>query len=324
MTEIVFGESAGGSLKAAMHFDQNAVGGAIGVIITHDDGRQATKKEVREARRQAALAIREQWQDGTKMDGQSQDVYAFPLALSIGEIADGPFAAARRQVLHRLYRPFTSAKEIADELIGQSQKSFADVLARFGNGQDVRIWYSDQPDEQCALCWLLAQLSAHSHCAKGRIWLVKLPGWQTAPDSQIVRHTSWGELTPGEWAAYLPLQQLAPAALCQAAAQYWQRLQRENAPLRALVNGILCSVPTHFYDVFIEQAIARQPAEFHQAQVIGQILGQYQLGITDAWLALRMEQMIAKGRLIPVTQPPDQGPAYHPILRKAGSFADGF
>ena len=96
----------------------------------------------------------------------------------------------------------------------------------------------------------------------------------------------------------------------------WQKLQSENGPLRAVVNGRLCTVDADFYDTFILRELEKQPEEFHEARLIGQILGKYPLGLSDSLIALRMEVFISRGMLSPVTVPEQNAPIYHRYLRK--------
>jgi hypothetical protein len=74
--------------------------------------------------------------------------------------------------------------------------------------------------------------------------------------------------------------------LLHAIASHWAELQKENAPLRAVINGRLQSVPENFYDDFILREIALEKNEFHEANLIGRIFGKYQLGIGDGWLCV--------------------------------------
>ena len=58
--------------------------------------------------------------------------------------------------------------------------------------------------------------------------------------------------------------------------------------------------------------------EFNEARLVGQVLGKYRLGIGDTWIALRIEQFIKDGLLIPITAPEPGTPIYHRILQKTG------
>ena len=52
--------------------------------------------------------------------------------------------------------------------------------------------------------------------------------------------------------------------------------------------------------------------------MIGNVLGKYQLGIGDAWVAMRIDKMIAEGKLEIVERAPADHPVYRQKLRKVG------
>lgn len=85
-----------------------------------------------------------------------------------------------------------------------------------------------------------------------------------------------------------------------------------------MLNGKLVSVPESLYDTFILRELEKQDNEFKEARLVGQVLGKYQLGIGDAWIALRIEQFIKDGLLIPITAPEPDAPIYHRTLQKSG------
>lgn len=107
---------------------------------------------------------------------------------------------------------------------------------------------------------------------------VELPQWRLLEGGVVQRCHSWGELPPGDWA---------------------QRRQ-ENAPLRAVLSGRLVSVSAEFYDPLIRAQIPDGP--FRVANLIGDVLGRYQLGIGDWWIAERIQAMEAKGELCAVAE----------------------
>lgn len=70
------------------------------------------------------------------------------------------------------------------------------------------------------------------------------------------------------------------------------------------------------YDKYIWDEIDLEDDEFIQAAVIGKVLGKYQLGIGDAFVALRMEKII-ESEVLQVVPKTSRGPAmYHRKLRK--------
>ena len=96
----------------------------------------------------------------------------------------------------------------------------------------------------------------------------------------------------------------------------WSQLQNENAPLRAMLNGKLQSVSEDIYDSFIFREIAEQPEQFKMALVIGNVLGKYQLGISDVWISSRIDKMIENGILDIIKDAPKGDGNYCRILRK--------
>ena len=251
---------------------------------------------------------------GHSGEGLFGRICSLHLCLSVGPLADDAFGPERKRTLSELYGVFPHGREVAETFLRLAQEGFRTIAECAQKGEDVRIWYSDEPDERCGLCWLLAQMADLSQ--RGRIQLVKLPAWELVEVGAMVRRSSWAEMVPERWADHLSLQQVASDALCAAMAAEWYDLRRDDASLRAVINGRLRSVPADFYDHFILREIADLPEEFQQAVAIGRVLGAYQLGISDGFIAQRMQEMIDKGLLEPVTQPKEGEPAYYRILRK--------
>ena len=93
-------------------------------------------------------------------------------------------------------------------------------------------------------------------------------------------------------------------------------LKADNAPVRALLNGVVQSLPRNIYDSFIIREIENMDIQFRQAIVIGRVLGKYQLCVGDAFIAHRMETMIESGMLTVIHPAADDMPLYHRILQK--------
>jgi hypothetical protein len=87
----------------------------------------------------------------------------------------------------------------------------------------------------------------------------------------------------------------------------------ENAPLRAILNGRLTSVPENFYDFIIMNNLPDN--DFIMARFIGKLLGEYRQGISDGWYALRIEKMIEENKLI-VVENKDSSHPYGKVLKK--------
>ncbi len=322
MIEIVFNESACASLKIAQNYGRDENGGcSIGVIVSHSDGRKPTKKEIKQAKREAEEQERLARESAIPLGGSPADVYGFDLSLSMGNISESEPGALRLRELEHLYSiyPHEEGLQAAHEMLQTAKDNLKTVCDRVSAGEDIRIWYSSQPDELCGLYWLMARLDRLEEC-RGQISMIKLPEWETGDKGTILRIFSCGEVMPGAWHRYLSLQSPIPAAFRQDCAAHWLALQKEGAPLRAVLNGRLVGVPETFYDDFIIREIAAESETFQEGMIVGRVLGKYRLGISDAWIALRMEEMIYAGKLEAVTEPAADMPVYHRVLKKGTGF----
>ncbi len=92
MIEIIFNDSACGSLKQAQHLGKSKYRGeCIDVFINHSDRTRPTREEIEEAKRQAQEKARLSWESVTPMGLDATDIYGLHMALSIGDISDRQF-----------------------------------------------------------------------------------------------------------------------------------------------------------------------------------------------------------------------------------------
>lgn len=320
MLEVVFNESAAGSLKIAQSYGKGSYpSSALAVFMRHSDRREVTEQELREAKRAAEEQERAAWEKAVPLGGHPSDVFAFPLAHSVGDITEDGIGEKRQEVLEHLFRSVWKEDSKAAEICVKAAEDLLKIqrLLRDEN-ESARLWYSSQPDEICGLYWFLSQLGRW-RVPPEKIHIVKLPDWEYNEKQEVLRKNSWGEVLPGEWHRYLPAQKPASQALITGCTLQWKELQRENAPLRTVLNGRLVSAPENLYDSFIVREIKAQDEEFQEARVVGAVLGKYQLGIGDGWIALRIEKMIKEGKLECVTKAQADEPSYRRILKKKSS-----
>lgn len=318
MIEIVFSDSACGSLKMAQHYGQGdyIVGGCTAVFISKHDGSQPTPEEISAAQKAAEEKERLEWKNAVPMGGNPNDVFGFSLILSVGDISANDFIGGRQKTIESLWSiypdgPSDEPFDLADEL----HKGIGAIRERLTRDDEVRIWYSNQPDDMCGLYWFMWELERLAEQPKS-VYIAKLPDYEYRENNTIVRHTGWGEVSPGEWHRYTTCAEITTEVFRKHCALKWKTLQTQNAPLRAVLNGQLHSVSETIYDEFIHHEIDAQEDEFQEAMVIGSVLGKYQLGIGDAWVANRIEKMILDGVLSVVSEPVEGMPLYHRKLRK--------
>lgn len=76
MIEIVFGESACGSLKIAQTYGKGKYrGSAVSIFMRHEDGSVPSSDEMKKAQLQAQEQERIAWENAIPLGGKSCDVY---------------------------------------------------------------------------------------------------------------------------------------------------------------------------------------------------------------------------------------------------------
>lgn len=221
------------------------------------------------------------------------DVVCLPLMLDIGDISQPALSKYRRSLLcSMLYREQWGAdEEMKNELKGLGgvyAKELDRLRGLMKSGESLRVWYSAAPYSMCGLMWLCGRLAHY----EGEVYAVELPR-RTVGESVVVERSSWGEVE--EFAELLPLRRRLTALEARSLAAEWDMLVKENAPLRAVVNGAVIGVPTGFYDFLIWKNLGDEPMT--QATLIGRILCKNQLGVGDWWYAARIERFIRLGRI---------------------------
>lgn len=284
MLELCFSQSARGGLRCAQHCG----GGGrkiIGVIMGRDDGRPATRKEIRQAQKQTQQKREALDREAIPLGGTAADVLGLSLGLEMGDIRE-PLGEARRELLRRWY---DGNDEAADQDWQETLES-ADRLRACGPGDAVRIWVDHTPSSACGLLHAASILEKTG----AAVSVVPLPRWREEGKA-VVSYQGWGEVEPELFGHFLSREEPVPPLILGVMASRWRELQQENAPLRAVVNGRVRSVGADFYDGLIRKHIPAGQTKI--ANIIGNVLGQERPGIGDAWLVERIRWMLSTGEL---------------------------
>lgn len=109
-----------------------------------------------------------------------------------------------------------------------------------------------------------------------------------------------GELCPEDAAYFYEKRRLLSPLDCQRLSKDWEVLCKENAPLRVLEAGKLCSANADYYDGLI---LSNMPTSSVPANtVVGRVISRHKLGICDWFVYERMRALIAQGRITIVSQ----------------------
>lgn len=224
------------------------------------------------------------------------DAVCLGFALDIGDIQKPVTGEYRARLLcDLLYAEQWGADiEMRNELerLGSVYRGELEKLDGYvKNGEPIRVWYDSAPYSVCGLLWLCAELEGRS----ARVSVVRLPHVIVKGDT-AVSYSSWGEVEPSAFPRFLKRARELSETEIMVYVHYWSALKRENAPLRAVVNGSVISVPASFYDFLIWKYLGNKP--INEAMLIGRILGENQLGVGDWWYAQRIEHYIKKGRIL--------------------------
>ena len=160
--------------------------------------------------------------------------------------------------------------------------------------EPVRMWICvNDPAELCGFCFVCSLL------VDDRIPLsvVRIPA-HIEKENCIISYRNTGEVNPQELGAFIKYEEPISELQRRVNADIWSGLVRENAPLRAVVNGNLMSVPKEFYDFALRANM--KDGEFMVAQLIGKTFCQMP-GVSDRWLYLRIQAMLQSGELTTVS-----------------------
>lgn len=304
MLELCFDMSTRGALRVAQHCGRGGKG-AVGVIVAaSDQGDPAVAEQ--EARRAAEAFRRHQEElerEAIPLGGDPGDVMTLSLGLDMGDIRE-PLGEVRHQLLKQWY----DWDEVADRDWGRCLEA-AEHLKAVGPGDTVRIWVDRTPASACGLLHAASLLKD----TKAAVHVVALPFWRERPDGVVETYLGWGEVEPERFGHFLSREEPVPPLALGAMAHRWEVLQKENAPLRAVVNGQVRSVGEDFYDDLIRRHIPEGQTKI--APIIGNVLGQERPGIGDVWLAERIRWMLSTGELRMVRE--DREMFYSSVVERA-------
>lgn len=304
MLELCFDMSTCGALRVAQHCGRGGKG-AVGVIVAaSDQGDPAVAEQ--EARRAAEAFRRHQEElerEAIPLGGDPGDVMTLSLGLDMGDIRE-PLGEVRHQLLKQWY----DWDEVADRDWGRCLEA-AEHLKAVGPGDTVRIWVDRTPASACGLLHAASLLKD----TKAAVHVVALPPWRERPDGVVETYLGWGEVEPERFGHFLSREEPVPPLALGAMAHRWEVLQKENAPLRAVVNGQVRSVGEDFYDDLIRRHIPEGQTKI--ANIIGNVLGQEWPGIGDVWLAERIRWMLSTGELRMVRE--DREMFYSSVVERA-------
>ena len=252
------------------------------------------------------LAFNESLAGVLKMIKNSKnDIIILNLYLDIGDISDLDTGMhVRKCVLDGLFAKYP---DVSDEIWRANLHAIGRLREAKNTLEPVRVWVClHNPSDLCSL-YFVSKLLKDSGVP---LLVVCIPS-EIEKEDCIVSYHSTGEIHPETLAVLQRYEEWMSGLKRTVYANIWNGLVRENAPLRAVVNGTLMSAPVDFYDFALR---ANMPeGEFTIAMLIGRTLN-YTPGIGDLWLYIRAESMLQSGELVMVREAVDHH--YSAIVRR--------
>lgn len=257
----------------------------------------------------ASMKHAKKYNKETNIHGNPEDVILISSDLDIGDISGDLQGIERREVFDKLWIDIYPDEKDRTKYFNNQYKDIEKLLEIANKGKVIRIWKGNSPSSVCAfafLCNLLEDLDC-------MIKVVNLPQYILRDDGIIESFVEWDSVAPKEFYKYLSYEKDLSHMEKIMYSGIWQELKLENAPLRAIVNGYLISVPEDFYDHLIIKNIPQ--GEFKMVELVGAVFGRYQIGVSDFWYVQRIKNMIQEG-LLEVVFEKQPSWKYETVLRK--------
>jgi len=293
MLEVVFSDSEKGCMKVAKCYNAKTMPGrTVGYI-----GEKPTISELKK------------YNEGRAVGGVPQDVVNIGFMLDIGDISGEIDGNERRSVFCNLWGRFNFDKKEQEQFFQEQRKDLEKLLSAAKDGIPIRVWKSNAPYSTCGF-YYVCNILRNIDCS---ISVVSLPEYWQISEDETAEYSHWGEVMAGKLYQFLPLEKQLTQIEKRIISDYWRNLMAENAPLRAMINGRLTSVPENFYDFIIINNLPDN--DFSMDKFIGMLLGRYRIGVSDSWYAYRIDKMIEENKLI-VVENKDPSYPYGKVLRK--------
>ena len=234
--------------------------------------------------------------------------------LELGQIDNETFIEARKKWIDTFFA-VCSTKERA-KILKEDIARFNQIIEAAKNGEILRIWCATTPCAKSGFYHLVYNLQGFD-CP---ILVIDLPADFSSYRSGDERYDhSWGEVEPKLMEKGVFLQRELLREERNAIASKWAKLMEENADLRLNVDGELTSVPIDYMDKEIMDAAP--PEEFKMVTLIGFILAHSRHGVSDSFIAERIEALIKKNELTVIKRAKKREDYYRDtILRRTKEF----
>ena len=239
--------------------------------------------------------------------------YSF-CGLEFGKIDEENFIESRKKWIDFAFA-ICSPKE-RKKILKEEVARFNEIIETAKKGEVLRIWCATTPCAKSGFYHLIYHLQGID-CP---ILVVEMPASFSSYRSgdENVDH-SWGEVEPKMMEKGVLLQRELLREERDITASKWAKLVEENADLRLNIDGELTSVPIDYMDKEIMDAAPLE--EFKMVTLIGFILAHSRHGVSDSFIAERIEALIERNDLTVIKRAKKREDYYRDtILKRTKEF----
>lgn len=233
-----------------------------------------------------------------RKDIHSDGVFLLNLHLNYGYI-DGDIAEAqaKREIASlKYFYKSVSEDELKHEYKEETKekrhslKRLEKILA---DGHAIRLWLSNTANDRCGLYWFCAFTKNYANT----ISIVMCPGYEYIPYLRTAHvQPDWALFDNLDFVAtFAPTAHTLDECEKSAYAREWSLLVKENASLRILIDNTIVGVDDSFFDDIIIGFVKAEPQP--QNTIMGKMLGKWQGCVDVAFISMRIEHLIAEGKI---------------------------
>lgn len=298
MLEVTFSDSVAGSLKyaAGRKKGRQIEQGAVAVFC---------EDPAEKARILAEMQKPKTWQGG-ELSCAPGDIVSLHLQLDFGDISTlEADPNARRAELDQLFGHYPG---VTDDLLSSAQKAVERIL----EADELRLWIGEQDACDITAAFWLCHILRREPV---KMYAVYLPAIEQT-GNEIYRYSGAADFEPERLSLEAEHTREISPEMRRYMANRWCGLKAENAPLRAILNGMVASVPENIYDPALRAFVPE--GECVLGRIVGGALSALR-GVGDAVLYHRVRSWIASNILQEVAPARDDTP-YSAVVRRGPAW----
>lgn len=220
--------------------------------------------------------------------------FELPAYLNIGDIQEEIDSRYRMRLAGRMEIGYCHDDDYSEESYTEHSRLnyYWSYLKQFlDEGKHLRLWYSEDAQELCGFYQLCSILKEYDQ----EFYAVRLPDSITDEKRGPYKPHWWSQISCDNIVKAVSTARILPKEEIEVYAKEWEKLRRENAPLRAVIDGQLVSVPEEFFDPWILGCIGTEkPTEIGKAH--DRLYESIQT-IETGWLIHRIDELIRQGKI---------------------------